>query len=100
MQTMLYYIITRKSFKLKDICRAHGTTPLGTENLFEVEVECGDFTTISEIDTCPGTVGMNGVLRPYSVKALSLIHISEPTRLLSISYAVFCLKKKKTQHKH
>eukprot|EP00658_Telonema_sp_P-2_P004175 TRINITY_DN11567_c0_g1_i6.p1 TRINITY_DN11567_c0_g1~~TRINITY_DN11567_c0_g1_i6.p1 ORF type:complete len:286 (+),score=55.11 TRINITY_DN11567_c0_g1_i6:550-1407(+) len=26
---------------------------------------------------------------------LSLIHISEPTRLLSISYAVFCLKKKK-----
>eukprot|EP00658_Telonema_sp_P-2_P069874 TRINITY_DN59313_c0_g1_i2.p1 TRINITY_DN59313_c0_g1~~TRINITY_DN59313_c0_g1_i2.p1 ORF type:complete len:115 (+),score=16.51 TRINITY_DN59313_c0_g1_i2:219-563(+) len=27
---------------------------------------------------------------------LSLIHISEPTRLLSISYAVFCLKKKTT----
>eukprot|EP00658_Telonema_sp_P-2_P013739 TRINITY_DN1520_c0_g1_i1.p1 TRINITY_DN1520_c0_g1~~TRINITY_DN1520_c0_g1_i1.p1 ORF type:complete len:1049 (-),score=294.22 TRINITY_DN1520_c0_g1_i1:80-3226(-) len=30
-----------------------------------------------------------------STLALSLIHISEPTRLLSISYAVFCLKKKK-----
>ena len=30
-----------------------------------------------------------------SFLALSLIHISEPTRLLSISYAVFCLKKKK-----
>src|SRR5678815_4515826 len=28
------------------------------------------------------------------VYCLSLIHISEPTRLLSISYAVFCLKKK------
>ena len=27
-------------------------------------------------------------------RGLSLIHISEPTRLLSISYAVFCLKKK------
>ena len=26
-------------------------------------------------------------------KYLSLIHISEPTRLLQISYAVFCLKK-------
>ena len=26
---------------------------------------------------------------------LSLIHISEPTRHLRISYAVFCLKKKK-----
>src|SRR5678815_439093 len=29
-----------------------------------------------------------------AVQGLSLIHISEPTRLLSISYAVFCLKKK------
>eukprot|EP00658_Telonema_sp_P-2_P075879 TRINITY_DN65699_c0_g1_i1.p1 TRINITY_DN65699_c0_g1~~TRINITY_DN65699_c0_g1_i1.p1 ORF type:complete len:116 (+),score=23.58 TRINITY_DN65699_c0_g1_i1:116-463(+) len=29
------------------------------------------------------------------LRILSLIHISEPTRLLSISYAVFCLKKKK-----
>ena len=28
----------------------------------------------------------------YSLMNLSLIHISEPTRLLSISYAVFCLK--------
>eukprot|EP00658_Telonema_sp_P-2_P037881 TRINITY_DN27220_c0_g2_i4.p2 TRINITY_DN27220_c0_g2~~TRINITY_DN27220_c0_g2_i4.p2 ORF type:complete len:237 (+),score=70.38 TRINITY_DN27220_c0_g2_i4:1162-1872(+) len=32
-------------------------------------------------------------------EALSLIHISEPTRLLSISYAVFCLKKKKKTDK-
>src|SRR5665648_1233763 len=30
---------------------------------------------------------------------LSLIHISEPTRLGMISYAVFCLKKKKTKNK-
>ena len=28
-------------------------------------------------------------------KALSLIHISEPTRRYAISYAVFCLKKKR-----
>src|SRR5678809_1281571 len=28
-------------------------------------------------------------------KILSLIHISEPTRQAEISYAVFCLKKKK-----
>src|SRR5678816_4733716 len=33
--------------------------------------------------------------RAGHVGVLSLIHISEPTRLLSISYAVFCLKKKK-----
>ena len=31
--------------------------------------------------------------RQRKVENLSLIHISEPTRLLSISYAVFCLKK-------
>ena len=30
----------------------------------------------------------------YTVTNLSLIHISEPTRPLYISYAVFCLKKK------
>ena len=34
---------------------------------------------------------MQGVLQ------LSLIHISEPTRRTPISYAVFCLKKKKTR---
>src|SRR5450756_2553891 len=31
--------------------------------------------------------------------SLSLIHISEPTRLGMISYAVFCLKKKKKKKK-
>ena len=31
---------------------------------------------------------------------LSLIHILEPTRLLSYSYAVFCLKKKKLVCRH
>ena len=30
-----------------------------------------------------------------AVLVLSLIHISEPTRQAEISYAVFCLKKKK-----
>src|SRR5665213_2865753 len=33
--------------------------------------------------------------RRHSVMRLSLIHISEPTRQAEISYAVFCLKKKK-----
>src|SRR5450756_961859 len=32
--------------------------------------------------------------RIYTRLGLSLIHISEPTRLGMISYAVFCLKKK------
>ena len=34
---------------------------------------------------------LSEAIAPY----LSLIHISEPTRLRRISYAVFCLKKKK-----
>ena len=34
----------------------------------------------------------------YRVLYLSLIHISEPTRLGMISYAVFCLKKKNRSH--
>src|SRR5678815_3623861 len=36
-----------------------------------------------------------GALYRRAMRFVSLIHISEPTRLLSISYAVFCLKKKK-----
>ena len=39
--------------------------------------------------------GKSPMLSLAAVHELSLIHISEPTRLLSISYAVFCLKKKK-----
>src|SRR5665648_1096352 len=38
--------------------------------------------------------GLNNVASG-AVDILSLIHISEPTRLGMISYAVFCLKKKK-----
>src|SRR5665647_3810744 len=33
-----------------------------------------------------------------TINELSLIHISEPTRRTPISYAVFCLKKKKQTH--
>ena len=49
----------------------------------------------------PQTDFKEGKAEPLSVplentlQRLSLIHISEPTRLGMISYAVFCLKKKK-----
>ena len=40
----------------------------------------------------------NGIsIGTLTVQPLSLIHISEPTRQAEISYAVFCLKKKKTE---
>ena len=44
---------------------------------------------------------INGEFKLVEIKStkeyLSLIHISEPTRLGMISYAVFCLKKKTSQ---
>src|SRR5680860_184376 len=45
--------------------------------------------------TPPDGSGYVGAI--YS-NGLSLIHISEPTRRTPISYAVFCLKKKKTKN--
>eukprot|EP00658_Telonema_sp_P-2_P023744 TRINITY_DN19521_c0_g1_i3.p1 TRINITY_DN19521_c0_g1~~TRINITY_DN19521_c0_g1_i3.p1 ORF type:complete len:124 (-),score=17.28 TRINITY_DN19521_c0_g1_i3:21-392(-) len=44
-----------------------------------------------------GGGGMSPTTSGPPTVCLSLIHISEPTRLLSISYAVFCLKKKKKE---
>eukprot|EP00658_Telonema_sp_P-2_P016610 TRINITY_DN16447_c0_g1_i7.p1 TRINITY_DN16447_c0_g1~~TRINITY_DN16447_c0_g1_i7.p1 ORF type:complete len:167 (+),score=57.51 TRINITY_DN16447_c0_g1_i7:263-763(+) len=51
------------------------------------------------LDMLPSLRRLDGIAaiqwRTKMAEGLSLIHISEPTRLLSISYAVFCLKKKK-----
>ena len=41
------------------------------------------------------TAGIEVAPHYHQLLVLSLIHISEPTRLGMISYAVFCLKKKK-----
>ena len=52
--------------------------------------ECAERGWILNPDGC----GLRaGLIR--ELQSLSLIHISEPTRLGMISYAVFCLKKKK-----
>src|SRR5659263_760079 len=40
-------------------------------------------------------INKNWIAKYKIILNLSLIHISEPTRLGMISYAVFCLKKKK-----
>src|SRR5674476_265604 len=58
--------------------------------------EAGDIAeTIVDVDV---SREMEGSFLEYAysvIYALSLIHISEPTRQAEISYAVFCLKKKK-----
>ena len=41
-----------------------------------------------------GSSQLAAIAESFTVVLLSLIHISEPTRLGMISYAVFCLKKK------
>src|SRR5665647_1878786 len=50
--------------------------------------------------TCYVEEAVRGVREnmPHALLPLSLIHISEPTRRTPISYAVFCLKKKKTKN--
>src|SRR5450759_3268304 len=90
------------------------TTPLAPWNLqrrepkpHDVEIEilyCGvchsDLHTVrnewggTQYPCVPGHEIVGRVKRVGdNVKKLSLIHISEPTRLGMISYAVFCLKK-------
>src|SRR5678816_1063108 len=51
-----------------------------------VEINC-------QTDFVARTTEFQTLLKDMAMQILSLIHISEPTRLLSISYAVFCLKK-------
>src|SRR5678816_2190611 len=58
-----------------------------------VSADVGVDTTIEIIKKIEERVARDKYLGTSELN-LSLIHISEPTRLLSISYAVFCLKKK------
>src|SRR5665648_606411 len=54
---------------------------------------------ISMYVNSPGGSVYAGLAVYDTMQYLSLIHISEPTRLGMISYAVFCLKKKKKKKK-
>eukprot|EP00658_Telonema_sp_P-2_P086117 TRINITY_DN9982_c0_g1_i4.p1 TRINITY_DN9982_c0_g1~~TRINITY_DN9982_c0_g1_i4.p1 ORF type:complete len:147 (-),score=28.95 TRINITY_DN9982_c0_g1_i4:46-486(-) len=69
--------------------------------LYDVQNCATHTTTATTTTTTTTTTPPSGLIAPTHFhhppypKYLSLIHISEPTRLLSISYAVFCLKKKK-----
>src|SRR5450756_1089555 len=55
----------------------------------------GVYTFTATWGTMPAGANNDSSLAVPTVEVLSLIHISEPTRLGMISYAVFCLKKKK-----
>src|SRR5678815_409237 len=61
----------------------HGTISLESVELMVMAAEAAGITPIAR----PATNSASHILQ---LMDLSLIHISEPTRLLSISYAVFC----------
>src|SRR5678816_3647893 len=81
------------------------TNILGAQNLIEATLDTGVSRVVAlSTDKAAAPINLYGATKLCSdklftaannIKGLSLIHISEPTRLLSISYAVFCLKKKK-----
>ena len=52
------------------------------------------FQSLSDMDTAEEAIALTPQNYVLIILALSLIHISEPTRQAEISYAVFCLKKK------
>ena len=70
------------------------------EGLAELGIQ-SEFAPINDIVSAGKKISGNAqtrkkgcILQHGTIIVLSLIHISEPTRLLSISYAVFCLKQK------
>src|SRR5664279_1722612 len=53
---------------------------------------------VDQVDAAIAAIALLLAERAPELLDLSLIHISEPTRRTPISYAVFCLKKKKTKN--
>src|SRR5665647_3629860 len=85
----------RIDYKLIEDLVPHGSTVL--------DLACGDGELLSQLIRDKGVRGSGVDVSQEAVEAcvrkglLSLIHISEPTRRTPISYAVFCLKKKKNK---
>eukprot|EP00658_Telonema_sp_P-2_P014982 TRINITY_DN15724_c0_g2_i2.p1 TRINITY_DN15724_c0_g2~~TRINITY_DN15724_c0_g2_i2.p1 ORF type:complete len:188 (-),score=41.71 TRINITY_DN15724_c0_g2_i2:48-611(-) len=81
-----------------DSISGNGANPI-TSSIYSTTTTLwgGSISDGKEVVSLTGTFRSAEVCVPdtTSTLRLSLIHISEPTRLLSISYAVFCLKKKK-----
>src|SRR5450756_2870865 len=98
----LWVLATQEYAELPHVLqlRLHGNRRTGRSTGLHVH-RCGGATLAMTESTCmphPLQVVFPQRLQRAGLHMwLSLIHISEPTRLGMISYAVFCLKKKKTQ---
>src|SRR5678815_1517171 len=69
---------------VKFILDANGHRPTG--GIIDTDQDVRD-----QVDAANRLIDPFGRGYRFALTELSLIHISEPTRLLSISYAVFCL---------
>ena len=80
--------------------------PIVIQNLLSAAVSSADIVMLNYVgQSSISAVSLasqyaNILFMVYYGLGLSLIHISEPTRLGMISYAVFCLKKKKKKKKN
>eukprot|EP00658_Telonema_sp_P-2_P040640 TRINITY_DN29058_c0_g2_i1.p1 TRINITY_DN29058_c0_g2~~TRINITY_DN29058_c0_g2_i1.p1 ORF type:complete len:566 (+),score=109.53 TRINITY_DN29058_c0_g2_i1:487-2184(+) len=88
------YAVTRVFPELADTQGGMTLTVQGEGFAPHGVLQC-DFNGTTSDATFISVAEVQCVVPAGSSELLSLIHISEPTRLLSISYAVFCLKKKK-----
>ena len=74
--------------------RRHGLSSSTLANALTRPWPKGELIIATALETQPWVIWPSRYHDPVTHE-LSLIHISEPTRLGMISYAVFCLKKKK-----
>ena len=88
------FIISEKAWRLSTSGYSSMFIMVGDE--VSVENLLRGIIVASGNDACVALAeGIAGTEEEFAILMLSLIHISEPTRLRRISYAVFCLKKKK-----
>ena len=70
----------------------------GNDVLEPIYISAPEYQILDNANHPDAKLGKDNNRQSASLYDLSLIHISEPTRLGMISYAVFCLKKKKKKN--
>ena len=88
--------VTKALEAIPEVVECHFTT--GKYDMFIKIYAKNNHHLLSVIHDKLQPLGLARTETLISFHELSLIHISEPTRLGMISYAVFCLKKKKKRY--
>eukprot|EP00658_Telonema_sp_P-2_P049608 TRINITY_DN37748_c0_g1_i1.p1 TRINITY_DN37748_c0_g1~~TRINITY_DN37748_c0_g1_i1.p1 ORF type:complete len:112 (-),score=8.59 TRINITY_DN37748_c0_g1_i1:27-362(-) len=88
---LLVIVVPRRSLER---CQLVEQVLLLLKHLLLIPASCFECGLVKPLPFLSVTLNLGLPLGNHTLLGLSLIHISEPTRLLSISYAVFCLKKK------